>query len=159
MTRVKPENCLFSTGIISMDAWPMTSTLQCMQNGGQHFNKKNGLKMNWKKCKGRLKPLWKHPAKIFCISYKVVSFYETKNLFSLSEKCHGILQQLCWWPPIKLWWLYCIKWCHCLYTERALFIGPSTAFCLSLHALNPVCNKFKLGPCYHWCRKYDEKEL
>ena len=118
--------------------------------------------MGWKWIE-KMQETFKASLKIPChqILFKLQSFFflwNKKNLFSLSEKCHRIFQQLCWWPPIKLWWLYCINWCHCLDKERALFIGPNTAFFLSLHAINLVCNNFKLEPSYHWGRKYDEKE-
>ena len=42
MVYLKPENCLFSSGIISFSEWSMKSILHCIPNGDQHFNEKFG---------------------------------------------------------------------------------------------------------------------
>ena len=44
MINLKPGNCLFSFGIISLVALTMISKLHCMPNGGQNFNAKFGWK-------------------------------------------------------------------------------------------------------------------
>ena len=76
MINLKPENHLFSNGVISIGALPMNSRLQCMQNGGQLFT---GLKIIWEK---KLRP-----------TPKLFQFMK-KNLIQseLSKKCQGTFQ-------------------------------------------------------------------
>ena len=44
MIYLKPENCLFSAGIISLSEWSMISVLHCIPNGDQRFTEKMGWK-------------------------------------------------------------------------------------------------------------------
>ena len=65
-------------------------------------------------------------------------------MFSQSEKNHKIITFTCD-RHLCCSGFFLINWCNYLDKERCLFIGPSTAFCLCMHVINLVCNKFRQG--------------
>ena len=73
----------------------------------------------------------------------IIQLKKLRNSFIFGDRqfrCSGFIE----WLSVSAW----------IQREVCPF-GPRMTFCLYQKAINPICNKFKLGPSYH---KYDEKE-